>query len=229
MRLRSTSALLLLLVGCAAPVGEGKPQATISDAPAPAASAASTAPAAPVEAPTSAAAPPLAPAGEGWVDVDLGRSRVMAVGAKITKQHELHFDRWSGKLQRTGTELSGVAVTIDMNSVRSDGDRLTNHLKSPDFFDVAVHPTATFVSEKVEARAGETGQTHVVTGALTLRGVTKTLSFPATAKVEGGVATTRAEFVINRHDFGVVYPGKPDDLIQDSVALTIDLVATVGG
>ena len=53
----------------------------------------------------------------------------------------------------------------------------------------------------------------------------KTISFPATIKVAADAVTGTAEFVINRKDFGIIYPGKPDDLIRDDVLLKLSLKA----
>ena len=40
--------------------------------------------------------------------------------------------------------------------------------------------------------------------------------------------TATTEFVLNRQDFGITYPGRPDDLIQDNVRMNITLVARKG-
>ena len=55
--------------------------------------------------------------------------------------------------------------------------------------------------------------------------VKKTISFPATITVGADAASGTAEFVINRKDFGIVYPGKQDDLIRDDVLLKLSLKA----
>jgi polyisoprenoid-binding protein YceI len=60
---------------------------------------------------------------------------------------------------------------------------------------------------------------------LQLHGVTKSISFPTTIKVGGGGVEVDAEFAINRKDFGIVYPGMPDDLIRDDVLLRLHIRA----
>jgi polyisoprenoid-binding protein YceI len=62
-----------------------------------------------------------------------------------------------------------------------------------------------------------------VTGNLELHGVTKSITFPATITVQGDAVTVKADFAINRKDFGIVYPGKPDDLIKDEVLLKLNI------
>ena len=69
---------------------------------------------------------------------------------------------------------------------------------------------------------------YEVTGDLTLHGVTKTISFPAVISLDGDTLSTKSEFYINRKDFNIVYPGKPDDLIRDEVVIKFDLKANKG-
>ena len=69
------------------------------------------------------------------------------------------------------------------------------------------------------------GMTHTVKGALSMRGVTNTVTVPMKLSVSDGSATGTAEFAINRQDWKIAYPGKPDDLIQDNVVITVDFVA----
>ncbi len=157
--------------------------------------------------------------------VDTSRSRIHALGAKVTATHDIVFDDWSGALKLSGDDVVGIEATVQMSSLRADVDKLTAHLQSPDFFDVAQWPTATFASSRIAREAGPGGATHQVTGELTLRGTKKAIAFPASVSTSGSDVTAKAEFVIDRRDFGVVYPGMPDDLIQDNVVLTIELTA----
>ena len=157
--------------------------------------------------------------------VDPARSSIKALGAKVTGQHTITFPTFSATVTADRTFLQGLEFTVQVADLQSEPEKLVDHLKSPDFFDVAQFPTATFTSTNVVK--GE-GDAHTVTGALTLRGVTKEVTFPATIAFGPDAAITgHAEFAINRKDFGIVYPGKPDNLIQDNVVLTIDFVAVV--
>ncbi len=58
---------------------------------------------------------------------------------------------------------------------------------------------------------------------ISLRGVTKEVIFPATIAIAGKDVTGKAEFSVNRGDFGIVYKGMADDLIREGVVLKIDL------
>ncbi|MCA9662113.1 MAG: YceI family protein [Myxococcales bacterium] len=159
------------------------------------------------------------------VPVDAARSRVHALGAKITAKHPISFEDFDASYRVDGGAIVGVDVTVKMDSLKADDDKLTAHLKDSDFFDVERHPTATFKSAKIVAEAGDDGATHTVSGALTMHGVTQNISFPAKLSDRDGRLDTSAEFVINRKDYGISYPGMPDDLIQDNVVLTIELSA----
>jgi polyisoprenoid-binding protein YceI len=148
------------------------------------------------------------------------------VGAKVTKKHDGTLGTFSGTIQLVdqNIEKSSVTAEIDVGSLNADDPKLTGHLKSPDLFDVAKFPKAKFVSTSVKA-GGEKGATHTVTGNLELHGVTKSISFPATIKVQGDSVEADAEFGINRKDFGVVYPGMPDDLIKDEILIKLQIRA----
>jgi polyisoprenoid-binding protein YceI len=155
------------------------------------------------------------------------------VGSKVTGSHTGDFKKWSGSVTLAGGKAEGgkLEFTVQTASVVADeGSRndwtpkLEEHLKGADFFDTAKFPTATFAS--TEIKAGGTGGSHTVKGNLTLRGVTKVVSFPATIVVKGSEISGKTEFSINRKDFGLVYAGKADDLIRDGVVLKIDVKAS---
>jgi polyisoprenoid-binding protein YceI len=150
-------------------------------------------------------------------------STITWVGSKVTGTHEGGFKDFDGEINLVNDDptASSVTVTIDTTTLWSDDERLTGHLKSADFFDVETYPTATFISTSIQA--AESGYT--VTGNLDLHGIEKSISFPAEITVADGSATINASFAVKRFDFGIVYPGKKDDLIRDEVALTLDLRA----
>jgi polyisoprenoid-binding protein YceI len=111
-----------------------------------------------------------------------------------------------------------------MKSIWTDTDRLTGHLKSPDFFDVEKFPVSTFSVTAIEG----TGPTNKITGNLEMHGVTKAISFPAAVQVADDAVTVKAVFAINRKQWNINYPGKPNDLIRDNVVVKLDLKATPG-
>lgn len=153
-------------------------------------------------------------------------SKIEFVGSKVTRSHDGGFRTFSGKLMVADEKLvaPGSRIEIDMNSIWTDTDRLTGHLKSPDFFDVQNFPKSVFTATSIE----KTGDAYTVTGNLDLHGVIKQISFPADVQVSDDQVTLKAEFFIKRFDFKVKYPGKPDDLIRDEVVIRLDVTARPG-
>jgi len=189
---------VIALAGCAADPAADKPDAEVSEAQ-----------------PETGSAP------GGTMLAFSEDSAITWVGSKVTGQHNGGFKIFDGEVNLVNADptASSVSVTIDATSLWSDNEDLTGHLKSPDFFDVATFPTATFRSTSIEAA----GAGYTVTGNLNLHGVEKSISFPAEIEVADGSVSVSASFALKRMDFGIVYPGKKDDLIRDEVALTLYL------
>lgn len=123
--------------------------------------------------------------------------------------------------------------TVQMASVNTANEKRDGHLKTGDFFDIENHPTMTFVSKKAE----QTGEGKaMLTGDLTLRGVTKEVTFavegfnqevksPWGTFNTGGTATT----TINRFDYGVAWDTKLDSgglVAGQDVKVTVELELT---
>lgn len=168
---------------------------------------------------------PAAPVAAQVLKLDTEKSSIEFVGAKVTGKHDGGFKAISGSGKLAGDEVSELAFEVETASVESDAEKLTGHLKSADFFDVEKHPKASFKSTRIEA-AKDGDNTHRITGDLTLRGVTKSITFPAKVEVTGQSAKGSTEFTINRKDFGIQYAGMQDDLIKDEVLLKLDLTLT---
>lgn len=152
-------------------------------------------------------------------------SKIDFVGSKVTGSHNGSFQDFSGQVDYTGNvETSHVNITIKTDSLTTDTPDLTKHLKTPDFFDVAKYPEATFVSTAIKP-GGEKGASHTVTGNLTLHGATKSVTFPATIAVTPNEASVDANFSINRKDFGINYAGAANNLIRDDVVLKLTIRA----
>ena len=195
------TATAIVMIGCKDPGAEVTPAAV-------------EAPAQEQAEPTKAATPTASLA------VNPSNSKIEFVGAKVTASHDGGFTDFSGKVDLAEpVEQSRIEITIQTASLYADKEKLTKHLKSPDFFDVEKFPTATFRSTGIKKE----GPQHTITGDLTLHGVTKRISFPATIQVTDAQVKANAEFSINRKDFGIVYPGMPDDLIRDLVVIKLAL------
>jgi polyisoprenoid-binding protein YceI len=120
------------------------------------------------------------------------------------------FADYTGTIQvdRAKPANSTVEFTIQATSIDTAEPRRDQHLRSADFFDVATHPTITFKSTSVKANGKDS---FLVTGDLTMRGVTKPVTLPVTLLGEGkdpmgnekmGLETA---LTINRKDFGLVW------------------------
>ena len=132
------------------------------------------------------------------------------------------FGKWDAdvKLDATNWPASTVAITIDATSLNTRVDMRDNHLRSPDFFDVAKFPVITFKSVSV-AKVAE-GKLDI-TGNLTIRGITKRVVVPATAVFyEKGAGRFRGQFVINRKDYGVAYDSSVNP-IENEVQVQWDM------
>jgi polyisoprenoid-binding protein YceI len=170
------------------------------------------------------ASPAAAAQGQKYL-ITTQNSKVEFVGSKVTGSHNGSFGDFSGQIDYAGTpEQSRVSITMKTDSLSTDTPDLTKHLKTADFFDVAKYPEATFVSTSIKA-GGDKGASHTVTGNLTLHGVTKAVTFPATISVTPDVATVDSTFSINRKDFGINYAGQADNLIRDDVVLKLTIRA----
>jgi polyisoprenoid-binding protein YceI len=197
-------AALSLLSACANPAAD-KPKAVVGEA-------TNTSPSQPTS-------------GQKYV-ITPENSKIEFIGAKVTGHHNGSFKKFSGVVDYTGqVETSRVSLTIDSSSLETDTPDLTKHLKTADFFDVAKFPDAKFESTAIRP-GGEKGASHTVTGNLTLHGVTKSITFPATITASPGEVSVESSFAINRKDFGINYAGQADNLIRDDVALTLHVKAT---
>ena len=173
------------------------------------------------------ASPQTAASGEKYV-INPQNSKIEFLGSQVTGSHHGEFQQFSGAIDFSGQpEKSRVSVTIDMSSVKADADKLTEHLKTPDFFDVAKFPQATFTSNEIKP-GGDKGASHTITGNFQLHGVTKSITFPATISVTPEAINVESTFSINRKDFGINYAGAADNLIRDEVVMSLHIKAGKG-
>jgi polyisoprenoid-binding protein YceI len=125
----------------------------------------------------------------------------------------------------TDVTKSNVSATIDVSTVDTGEEARNTHLKTPDFFDLAQFPTATFTSTSV----AKSGNGLIVNGNLTLHGVTK----PVVLNVEGPTGPVQgmdkkqhsgfsATTTISRSAFGIGTKF-PASMVGDDVKLSLDL------
>ena len=94
------------------------------------------------------------------------------------------FDTFTGNIEFDAADAAAgsVSVDIDVTSVNSNHGKRDNHLRSADFFETDKHPKASFVSTGIEVTGDKTA---VITGDLTIKGITKSVAMDTTFIGEG--------------------------------------------
>jgi polyisoprenoid-binding protein YceI len=178
----------------------------------------------------------MAPIKPSNYKVDTQKSLISWNGKKVTGEHSGNIKLNGGTLTATGTSISKGSFTINMNTITCTdlqgewADKLVGHLKADDFFGVEKYPTSTFVITKVTPAANGT---LTVNGNLTIKGITKAVSFPASVAMNGNTLTAIAKGVkVDRTKYDIRYGSKSffdsigDKAIDDEFTLDITLVAT---
>jgi len=155
-------------------------------------------------------------------------SFIQFTGAKVTGNHDGAFDKFSGKIVLKDDQVIATTFTIDLNTTTADNGKLAKHLMSKDFFHVEKYGEAKFVSSAITPAKNPGAVTHKVDGVLDFHGKSRPLSFPASITVGETETTVTATFDINRQNWDVSFPGKPDDLIKDDVELRLNLTFPSG-
>jgi len=149
----------------------------------------------------------------------------------ILSKYTSSFTKLSGEItvDRDNLENSSVTATIDVANLTTDSEGRDKHIKSPDFFDTAKFPSATFKSKSWK-KTGE--NTFDVTGDLTIKDVTKEVVLKTTllgfgpgmrpgTLLSGWEATT----TIKKSEFGLAGPAMLQKALGDDVAITINIEA----
>jgi polyisoprenoid-binding protein YceI len=189
---------------------------------------------APAPPPPAPAAPAAAAAGQAGVfKVDPVHSSVSFTIRHFVSEVEGRFKDFAGTIRYDAQHPadSSVQFTIQAASIDTDNEARDKDLRSENFFDVQKYLTLSFVSTKVVPKGGNTFD---VTGNLTIHGVTKTVTVPATL---GGViknpngslkAGFRSAFTVNRVDYGVTWNRALEgggSILGDDVNITIRVEA----
>lgn len=142
------------------------------------------------------------------------------------------FNDYTGSVSYDPDDFStfNAEVTIQVNSLDTKVAARDKHLKSPEFFDAEKFSTITFKSTRLEKR----GEGAVIVGDLTMKGVTKEITFPVS--ISGPVKSPHGEMVIgiqgetmiNRQDYGISFSKTLDNgglMVDDMVTLVIEIEA----
>lgn len=168
---------------------------------------------------------------DGNYVIQSSESTVAWFGSKIGGSHEGTILIEDGGLNvENGFIVSGSFI-LDMSTITSpDGDGLVNHLKSKDFFDIEKFPKSKFVIKSVTS-VDENNFT--VTGDLTIRDITRKISFPARITTDKTKLGSEATFTIDRTLWGIefrsgkIFKDIGDKLIHDDIKFTLDLNSIV--
>ncbi|MDT8418178.1 MAG: YceI family protein [Lutibacter sp.] len=162
--------------------------------------------------------------------VTVENSNLTWKGYKPTGDHTGTITLASGNISLKNNALTSGSFVAEMSSIKdADGSaKLEGHLKSEDFFEVTTFPTAKFDITKIENK----GAKIHVTGNMTIKGITKQITFPATLAVNNDNVTLTSEtFQINRADFNIKYKSKTffndlkDKFVNDDFDFQVTIVA----
>ncbi|MCH9008699.1 polyisoprenoid-binding protein [candidate division KSB1 bacterium] len=144
-----------------------------------------------------------------------------------------NFKDWDATFMIDEEDLtkSSVELTIKTASIDTDNEKRNGHLKSADFFDVETYPEITFKSTMIE----KTDDGYLITGNLTIKDVTKEVSFPLELNgfIDDPMGNRRfgaeAGLTINRQDFNLKWNKTLDTgglIVGNDVEITLQLEAT---
>lgn len=161
-------------------------------------------------------------------EVNTETSKVTWKAYKVTGSHTGTVDLNSGALMFDGEKLTGGEFEVDMPTLIStdlEGDskgKLEGHLKSDDFFGVETYPTAKLVFTEVEASGKNS---YKVTGDLTIKGITKAVTFDVSiygSKATATLKVDRANYNV-KYGSGSFFDDLGDKTIYDEFDLVVDL------
>lgn len=166
-------------------------------------------------------------------NVDLGASILNWKGTKPGGAHNGTVALKESSLVVENGKITGGEFVVDMATIKNldiknpeYGAKLVGHLSNADFFDVEKFPTSKFVITSVEEKDGKLA----VTGNLTIKDVTKSITIPASLTQENGVNVFKSDnFNIDRADFNVKYGSKKwfdnlkDKFIDDLVEMSFEV------
>lgn len=165
---------------------------------------------------------------------DTQKSSIEWVAGKVAGEHRGIVKISNGSLILEENNLKSGAFTIDMKSMSvtdlkgSSAQNLLGHLRGEDFFAVEKYPASTFIITKVSQTSADKVN---ITGNLTIKGITNSISFPANLKKQKNGLTALAKDVkVDRTKYDIRYRSRSffgdigDKAIDDEFILNINLV-----
>ena len=166
--------------------------------------------------------------------VDVTKSTFKWTGKKVTGTHWGYVKFSDGTLSVEKGQVKGGTLNVDMTSMDVQdtkgewGTKLEGHLKSDDFFGTAKNPKSTLVIKSLKSTGGTN---YDMTAALTIKGVTNDITFPATIAVTKTDVKATATFKVDRTKFGVKYGSGSffdnlgDKAIENDFTVEVNIVA----
>ena len=158
----------------------------------------------------------------------------------ITHGHNGTAQFSNGELIVRGNQLVGGDVTVDMKSLKAtditdteNNAKFMGHMNSDDFFSTDKYATATFKIMQVTGIKGAAADANnaTITGDLTIKGITNSISFPAKVGVKGGKAAASGTATVDRTKYNIKYGSKSffegigDKAIYDEFKLSFNVIA----
>lgn len=145
--------------------------------------------------------------------VDATGSTVNWEGKSLSGGHNGTINISEGTISVQDGNITAGSFTIDMNTIKdldltdaTYNGKLVGHLNDTDFFNVKAFPTGKFDITSVTAIANDTaGNTHSISGNLTLKGQSHNITFPAKVAINGDALEANGSVMINRLDWGITY------------------------
>jgi polyisoprenoid-binding protein YceI len=162
------------------------------------------------------------------------------LGKKVGGQHNGTIQFKDGDVLVRGNQVVGGTFVVDMTSIKNTdltdagyNAKLVGHLNSPDFFNVAANPTATFKITSITPIKGAAANADnaTITGNLTIKGITSPISFPAKVGVnKDGVAAATGTATIDRTKYDVKYGSTlfgaaADKAIDNDFTMSFNVIA----
>ncbi|WP_165940168.1 YceI family protein [Dyadobacter psychrotolerans] len=137
-----------------------------------------------------------------------------------------------GELMIENGQLTGGTVEVDMNTIEDKNhgrdNKLVNHLKDPDFFEVEKFPYATIAITSV---VPVNDKNQNITGNLTIKGITHPVTFPVKFEVRNGIVKADSKLVIDRTQWDVRYKSSKfydklaNQTMSDSIEFHMKIIA----
>jgi polyisoprenoid-binding protein YceI len=167
--------------------------------------------------------------------IDTAKSNVKWIGSKVTGSHDGYISFSEGKIMMDHGKLVSADFVIDMNSITNTdiedkkySQKLVDHLKNEDFFDVANYPKATF---KLIRASQNTDGSYKVSGELTIKKFKDVVNFNMNATTRGNSFVADGKFTFDRTKFDIIYGSGTffdnlgDKAINNDVELSFSIVS----